>query len=987
MADTERARRIRHTHETNSLSYGHFGTATYVSEHRSWSFLRQTGAHHLSDPDTHSGFQLVHERISQLGRLPDVDHEPGWHGPVTRNALLKQIPDVALLSKQLLSSNNTLESGISEPSGEGTHCGNRLAFGSVRLPVPVRSYDAVPAHAFAAFTTGQNGENVQLIDLAAEYISWNNDQVLRETCRVPCLSARTSPIWSNCAEKIQHLVGAGLAFERFLIVKASGTSILEPIVAGDKSDEDRSFVKPSPVATIPLSRTGESPHAHAAFNPHDSNLVAIVDDRGQWSTWKVQGRRARSVRILYTVALQGSNYLRSFTASRSDHGIFDGWHRICWVADAKGFHRLLVCGRRFAAVFDSRGGFEGQVDMRLGPSSDGNQILDVRQSTVRPELTFALTTARLFIFNPTPASDSVSSGAQPLRLECSWKHFRGDLGLKMTCLETAHGMFHLFQLRYELSFPDTWVLLYSRSSPLAVVYHFGHELQGLKTVSLQDPSVLELPRVLQDETDAIEDIGLYPVESAVQGVSTDHTGYALMRMILRTSNGRIIEATYKQKVGRDHNAKRVPMLPLPTAATGRSQSSRHIEVDDMEDFIVPDGDEKDEAVALHKATFRGHEKGQLLPMHMRNWQRLLDPGIFLPMENSMSPINISLESAFEQFKTSQPQSDLQPMDVMSQLVDGYNILDLEEESELVTTWLTSLEKNENMSIQIIGEGLDPLDHSSYDNLLAIYEQLSLAYIGSLGSKVKDRNRVNRERLVRQVVADVFLGNMIVRSKNAAADPTSSNPVAARTDTNLPSSPPQVASDSPAGLSNQPSASQSPSAEEEPILTRLRGYCSFRGPVPPLSLSEHSTVSNILAHLPNSIEEDPAHYSYQGTNQQLKLAQEETAAQSTDPQDRRKAMRQAARLQRKLERTTQKSQEVSLQRKMLPTVASLGTRAGMPIRQIQSSQAAAPTSSQAPNSSQVGIPGLTMTQPERGAFGMRPVQTKAKGKRVRRKAGF
>ncbi|KAK4949731.1 hypothetical protein LTR10_011573 [Elasticomyces elasticus] len=980
MADTERARRTKYAHETNSLNYGHYGTAMYESKKRSWSFLRQPDGRRHSDQVTSSGFQLIHERVTPLPKEPDAYAQPASFGPAARKALLKKVPDAAFLPRHLLTVSNTSELEVSESAGEiNARSGNRLTVGSVKLPFPGQSRKDAPIHGFAAFSTGQNGESLQLVDMGAETISWRNDEGFRETCRVPCPSSRTSLSWSNSIEKIKYVAGAGLNRQRFLIVKPSGTSILDPIIADDRSDNSRSFMKPSLLVTIPLSRTGKSPHAHAAFNPQDRTLVAIVDLQGQWSTWKIQGRRSRSAHVLSTAVLQSFNDLMSFSALRYHQETLDGWHRICWITDTRGLsRRLLVCGRRFAAVFDGLGDYEGQVDMRLGPLSDGNQILDVKQSTVMRTLTFVLTTSRILIFTSIEGPGPGLSQAEPLTLVCSWKHFRGDPNLKMARMDTASD-----------TVSDTWVLLYSHSSHLAEMYHFRHELPDSRTLSKKDPSILELPTKIQETTQLIEDIVLHPVEFVVKGDPSIRADYGLMKMIISMGDGSIIEATYKHSLDGQNDANHVPKLRLPPEATGRSlQSSRYIEVNEMEDFIVPDGVGEDRIPALPVATSINDNDEQVSHMHMRNWQRLLDFDSFRLKEGSNSPINISIERALEQFESLQGSNNPQPMNVMSQLVDGSSILDVEDESEHVTAWLKSLKGRQNPSTEIVYAGLDTISLTSQESLLAYYDQLCHDYVGTLGDKVKDRNRVNRERLVRQVAGDVFLGNMIVRSNKVAPDPTSSDPTAvASLNLDLPSSPPERQPDSSEVSSTQPSASQSPAAEEEASLSRLRGYCSFRDRVIPDLTSHQPAISNILAHLPSSIKEDPAGYSYSSTNQKLKLAEEEVAALSLDPQERRKAMRQAARLQRKLEKTAQRSQEVMMQRQVLPGVASLRIGPGLPVRQIQSSQVAALESSQAPNSSQIAIPGLTMTQPERGAFGMRPLKAKGQSKGMKKRAGF
>jgi RNA polymerase I-specific transcription initiation factor RRN6 len=238
-----------------------------------------------------------------------------------------------------------------------------------------------------------------------------------------------------------------------------------------------------------------------------------------------------------------------------------------------------------------------------------------------------------------------------------------------------------------------------------------------------------------------------------------------------------------------------------------------------------------------------------------------------------------------------------------------------------------------------------------------------------------------------VAGEVFLGDLIIRSSKNPDIPNTPNPnIPKEAGTELSSSPPEAQAGALQAVSSQPSTSQSPGVEEEPAVSRLRSYAAFRERVPPLRLSHQASTSNILAHLPDRIDEDPAEYSYRATNDRLKLVEQEVAAQSLDPRERRKATRQAARLQKRLEKTAKIGQEVMMQQRMLPGVASLGRGIGLPGREIQSSQVAVPDSSQGLGQSQV-IPGLTMTQPERGAFGTRPMKMKAKVKGTKRRAGF
>ncbi len=380
-------------------------------------------------------------------------------------------------------------------------------------------------------------------------------------------------------------------------------------------------------------------------------------------------------------------------------------------------------------------------------------------------------------------------------------------------------------------------------------------------------------------------------------------------------------------------------------------------------------------------------------LHSRDWHHLLEYDVLQFHQHSRSSFDVLLRTAVVKYESLQLRHGTPGVQLMSDLVDQPHLVDVEQDSEAADDWLRSIAGRDDISVEAIGFNADTLSSNSPPtSLLDLYEYLCLLYVGPLGPRLPDRSRVNREKLVREVVADAFLGNLILRPGSRAvvdiADAGEAQPELA---TEMRSSPPQPQSEDesqPASSSSRPPSSQNPLVEEEELVRRLRAYATFRQPVLPLFASH-----NVLAHIPDSIEEDPRDYSYQSVNQKLKLAQEETAAMSLDPRERRKAERQAARLQRKLEQKAKLSQEVMRQRAMLPSVSISTTSLGrgmmnLPGREVQSSQAVAiQASSQGPSQSQAGIPMLNMTQPERGVYGTRSLKLKGKGKGSKSKPGF
>ncbi|EXJ86113.1 hypothetical protein A1O1_06482 [Capronia coronata CBS 617.96] len=1020
MADVERVTRISHAHETNAVNYGHLGTATYDDQLHSWTFLRQNritaeldlegrntvaialdhgSESRLTHPTVYSGsvYSLVHEQTwvghsketSEAGEGEGEEVEDStavvgskdaflkWSTDSGKNTFLKQIPDAAFAVLSLRGVPFKLSS-----TPRAASRGNSLAFGNARV---VFDHDARNdrVRPIVAFTAGPGGETLRLTSLDSSDVRFPNRSGFEEIHTVPAIGHQCEGHWVESAERILHISSAPTQYRaQFLVVKPSATSILHPLIS-DRHSMPRALgdlhhaaktsnlrVDPCPVVTIPASRTGGNYHAHSAFHPQDQRSLAVVDICGVWSIWKLRGARARSARMLYHVHLQCSNDLDNaadiFHVKHAQQH-YDGWHRVCWLKDDQGsYDRLLVCNRRVAAVFDLSGACVGVVDMRLGPLSDQNRILDVKHSERRREHIVVLTTSRLLIFSSSKVSWKDRSGVEPLTLACSWNHFRDghDLSLRMSLCELPQA---------------TAVLVYSRTSHLSLVYHFGNDGLSQNTVSLKDPSVFQMPRYLQSRMEQVSDVVLCPIKPAATSSLSTLAECDLLKLIACLMDGTMVEAVYKHGLGKqlgsvESGVNRIFSLSL---AVHPVQSARYVDEDETDDFVVDDDAEEQRVV--HDRQDRSHtDTASSGVPHFRNWDRLLDYDILRGSAHPSRSFDEALDEAAQRVRMMSMQDRIEQVHLLSNFSGVLQISDVEQDSESLGLWLDELGNSEGVSVERVGLhlGLFP-PGSSQDNLLELYDGLIASYIETLSSAVTDRNRVNCERLVRQAAAEAFTSNVVLSigvSESAQARSVLPERHA--------SSPP-LESDMEGASSSQISASQSPLPQEEPAVARLRRYAVFQEEVPPLLLDHNPTISSILAHLPDSIDEDPAEYSYREITQRVRLAQEEIATQSLDPRERRKAAKHAARLQRKLEKTAKMSQDAMMQRTLLPSIATGATGVTLPGREVQSSQQAAPESSQA----QEGIPGLSMTQPERGAFGARPAKVKAKGKGSKRRAGF
>ncbi|EXJ77615.1 hypothetical protein A1O3_09843 [Capronia epimyces CBS 606.96] len=1033
MADVERAKRIQHAHESNALSYGHFGTATYDDQLHSWTFLRQTqiqselpledgngtGPESIHDPTVEpahsnlysgSAFSLIQERLwaGEPGRskgpedelrVSDAieDHAAGIGGKIIsprkpshagKNTFLKQIPDAALAVFHLPTTDPPY-------AALSVNNGNILAFGNARLASEHGARNS-PLRSIVAFAAGPGGAILRLLGLDASDVPVRDSSGLEQVYSVPAIGHQAQGYWANSAEPVLHVSSSAHQHRaQFLVVKSSGTSILRPLmvdnVRSDTSTSDNSrngshsagsLLQPTPVVTVPTSRTGGNPHAHAALNPQDQNSLAVVDTHGLWSIWKLKGTRARSARVLFRVQLACSNDLANSTGmSPSTNGRlhYDGWHRICWLKGEQGYiDRILVCNRRSAAVFERTGALVGSVDMRLGPSSEGNEILDVQNSDRQTGHVLVLTTSRLLIFTSSEASWKDQSGTEPLALVCSWNHFRArdDSSLRMSLCE----------------FPrTTCVLVYSRASYLTVVYQFGPDRSNRNTVSLRDPSIFEIPRQLQARMKDVNEIVLCPVKPVAAGYAPTQTDDGFLKLAACLTDGTIIEAVYKHRMGKqwetsEDGLKQTFSLSLPETTGNRVQSAKYVdedELDELDDFVVHD-EVREQRITQDGGALSQSDTDSPLDSRLRNWERLLEYETLSDRAHASYHLEDVLFEAAQRIHAMSLENKIDRMYLLSDILGAYQVADVEQDSELLKSWLDELRNSEGVSVESTTPHLGLLPGASQDNFLGLYDELIASYMESFLERVTDRNRVNRERLVRQAAADAHMSNVGLRiGKSEPAKPKAT--IAGE---EVSSPPPE--SDQEGAWSSQVSGSQSPLVQEEPAVARLRRYAEFQEVVPSLQLSEDPNISSILAHLPDSIDEDPAEYSYRQVTQRWKLAQEEMATQSLDPRERRKAARHAARLQKKLDRTIKMSQNAFMQQTVLPSIATGSTSIGvtLPGREVQSSQMAAPESSQAASQTQGGIPGLSMTQPERGAFGRRPAKAKGKGKgKSQRTAGF
>jgi hypothetical protein len=1006
MAETWRQK--SHAHETNALSYGHFGTASYDEIKQKWSFLRQATStlgqeSETSQVSNSAGFQLVevsttsHE-ASQSNNDGVAGRTSAAHGGL-RNHLLINLPEAAALATTLQSVTHSADS--TRDGGFQGSTAKLLAFGYARPPFDPEKLDKTPRMPIFAFRSASRKNILEILGFETRQALIPNQNGSLDSCSMPYVAHRAVGQWSDSTDEIVHVASAADGHPvQFLLVKPSGTTVLHPALSRDVFPSQRSrsrtggrpapdiILDACPVVTIPASQTGGEAHVHAAFRPSNNNILAIIDSAGQVSVWKMEGQRSPTTRTLYRVYLQGSNNLMyalhldlPFRVKPPDVGT---WHRTCWLKDhATNTSRVLVCNRRYAGVFDAKCCFLGRVDMRLSSQASRSVILDAQTSSLQPNCVFVLTSNRLLMFKSASSDTTQRRTREPLELQCSWSHYRDktDISLRMTIMEDQQGGYTRTSTGVTDIVAASHVLVWSSASNLCSFFRFAISFEAPTLLLPADPAAFTLPGHMRGRMHDVQDIVLCLTGSPSTISSSEASRYDLVKLIATTSTGDILEATYKYdklfSLVLWIVPPAVPILSTSESLNRQVKSAYRVddEEEDMADFVV-----RSSHWAQHKSGARVVPHAPSLKV--RSWQKL-----YYKLHNDTPPDpEISIRTGLEDGLTYIGRPIQAPKSIstilLSDIVTDCWFTSLEEDADILDRWLEDLASRDQVKVESALISPHAQSQPTSQSLLAEYNTLVASYVHSLASTMLDRQRVNRERLVRQLLGPTMLGGIIIKLLNPATEMHSLTPATIQNSSPVPCPTPRSELDKQLNEPTQETSLESSKADH--AKTRLHRFANFKQPkdvVSPSPPRSTSVISTILGHLPDSIDEDPSKYSYQLVNERLKLAQEAAAAQSQNPQEKERAERAAARIQQKLDKNRELTEALLQQRDMLPSIAAGASTTQLPTRQVQSSQVGAPESSQVGSPRSGMLREVSMTQPERGAFGHRQAVKKGKKRQV------
>ena len=420
-------------------------------------------------------------------------------------------------------------------------------------------------------------------------------------------------------------------------------------------------------------------------------------------------------------------------------------------------------------------------------------------------------------------------------------------------------------------------------------------------------------------------------------------------------------------------------IPLPFKSDVRSRSSKYVDLEELDDFIVHDG--KDMLHTYTNMSLESHEKVRSKQdktvLKLGDWREVYEPAIG---ESTNRPPSKRIDfddyvqaiyTMLEESASTEPSIRL-----LSELSSPLPLVaDVEASSAAITFLIERSTINDQVPATI---------HSfprrlRSENVLECYNSLVSHWLSPLPLGLPDRIRVTMERLARQVAADLTLASSAIK-------PSARRFVTQAVQEKIyPDSAPQAAVPSTSSIDgvltgiaphSQPASSHPSVVEEHPACLRLRSYTTVSSNA--VTTAAPASVFAMLAHLPSATVIDPSTYDWRATEATVAAEQDE-GSEKFDARARRRAEKFAQAKHKRTQLQIKTAEELDRQR-VAPAIGS--SQMVLPTREMQSSQV------MTLKQNVPGDPG-PMTQPERGTFGTRSGGAGAgrKDRGKQRTAGF
>ena len=314
-----------------------------------------------------------------------------------------------------------------------------------------------------AVVGGAAGEIVRLIRLRKELLGWEGKHDVR--LRDYSLIDEERCWWSGNGSPVQQVCfSKSTSKSKFLLaVRYHGaTTILQPTLVSNevfswsqrpysvKGQHPPSMLDANPIFTLPVEKTGRSPHADVSFNPWNTLQFAIIDQQGHWTIWCLE--RIKQQKHEWKVIAGPSGYVsdgysnvdKTHLPTAPEHRK-DNWGAILWAGDE---NTIIVADRRTLSVVCLADGSVDRIDVpELALSKNASWILDLQASPSDDRHFFLATSTRVMWMHLLPAHQhrSVENPKPRASVLLSWMHFRDqdDTSLRLNLLDDQGSVFLL----------------------------------------------------------------------------------------------------------------------------------------------------------------------------------------------------------------------------------------------------------------------------------------------------------------------------------------------------------------------------------------------------------------------------------------------------------------------------------------------------------------------------------------------------------------
>ncbi|KAF2203198.1 hypothetical protein GQ43DRAFT_279210 [Delitschia confertaspora ATCC 74209] len=781
---------------TNDLNYGHFGQAIYDTENSQWFFGRMPSAR---------------REWKQLGTWKTVLRAPtrqndtsAPHNPRTiRNAqretreLLRRNPELAPASAILPDSALTSAAVTSILSTYDPAVGNVLSFGHTTDEHRRKS------KLIAAVPSGDCGNILRIVLAPKSRHGWEQDK--NPWLEIESLEEEESGWFVDDAAPIQQLCFSQSDDRyNFLAVRFPTKTVLfrpiyhlgpHPSCRSAHYELPPSRLSPRPILSLRIADTGGVPHADVTFNLEYQRQFGVIDQKGAWSVWDLDGGHRNRLNYTMSCTNKGTISRVEFRESDSTPRIKeDGWARILWVGNV---NTILVCNRRELEVLDIRGEM-GQSTVLACPQvvapRSPDWILDVKRCAKRKNQFYALTSTYLYLLEVRTLAEAEGGNDVEAGVftSLSWRHYRGaeDTTLKL-CVAAGPE-------------DDSVVLIYSRLNSLISVFRFSEgEQEPPLSYSSSDPIELQLDddilgsdanpkhianfhlaQVPYGENEVAEPAGLgakymsnhvcfYNLTVVLSDFSVHETLICALDPKAYDSNG----------TGSGRSVVEVPSWQRKVRQGGfRSEKA----VDELDDFVVPDGIEalaqpkliKSSRLQKHASTrkrrspqsvARDKEAGD--PWSVDNsliYRALVKPTSAESVENGNEQRDIlSILDSVRDMLVEDPMPQDNPLGTLFDFAQAqFSVEDIDKaSSQLSQLFELHREDADNESSSFELQRIAPAEilrlvgnKAEEPAISSIYDFILQNWIAPLPSTIPGRVRYVKEQLARRIATEIMLAS-------------------------------------------------------------------------------------------------------------------------------------------------------------------------------------------------------------------------------------